>query len=370
MEKGTLFRDAAAGVPTERTPKRPAEPLLEVRDLAVRVAFRRGAARPVDGVSFSLLPGQTLALVGESGSGKTMTALAVMGLLPRPAASVAAGSIRFEGRDIHALPEHQYRRLRGSRMSMIFQDPMSSLNPVHTVGHQIAEMFVRHGRLGRRRAYDAAVALMERMRIPDARRRAAQYPHQFSGGMRQRIMIAMAVALEPALLIADEPTTALDVTVQAQILSLLRDLQRRESTATLFISHDLGVVASVASHVVVMYAGRVVESGPVRQVYDAPAHPYTRSLLRSAPALDRGGGPLEVIGGSPPTVDAVPDGCPFHPRCAFARENCRTDAPEIRVVGAPPVGADHTAACHHLEDVAADWDLVPRARVAVSSDDG
>lgn len=354
MGEGSVSLEASFDSRTERALERQthAEALLEVRDLTVEVPSSRGIARPVDGVSFSLYRGETLALVGESGSGKTMTALAVMGLLPRPAAAVVGGSIRFEGRDIHALPENKYRKLRGTRMSMIFQDPMNSLNPVHTVGHQIAEMFFRHGRLSRRLAHDAAVELMERVRIPDARRRAVQYPHQFSGGMRQRTMIAMALALGPGLLIADEPTTALDVTVQAQILRLLRDIQGREGTAILFISHDLGVVASIASRAAVMYAGRVVESGPVRELYDSPAHPYTRSLLRSAPVLDLRQTKLEAIGGMPPAVDAVPSGCPFHPRCPLAREDCRTVIPTMRAVR-----LGHTAACHLAEDVVGADDL-------------
>ncbi|MGH3743172.1 MAG: ABC transporter ATP-binding protein, partial [Micromonosporaceae bacterium] len=284
---------------------------------------------------------------GESGSGKTMTALAVMGLLPGPAAMVSRGTITFQGREIQSLPERGYRRLRGSQMSMIFQDPMSSLNPVHTVGRQIAEMFFRHKRLGRRSARNAAVRLMERVRIPDAAQRAKQHPHQFSGGMRQRVMIAMALALDPALLIADEPTTALDVTVQSQILGLLRDIQQAERTAVLFISHDLGVVASIASQVAVMYAGRVVESGPVQQVYDAPAHPYTRSLLRSAPVLDGSQTELEAIGGAPPTVTSVPSGCPFHPRCPMARDLCRTTMPERRTIR-----PGQQAACHYSEELA------------------
>ncbi|MFI7409023.1 ABC transporter ATP-binding protein [Streptomyces sp. NPDC049627] len=318
--------------------------LLEVCDLRVEFRTRDGVAQAVNGVDFAVEAGQTLAVLGESGSGKSVTAQAVMGILDMPPGRITGGEIRFRGRDLLTLKEEERRRLRGTEMAMIFQDALSSLNPVLTVGDQLGEMFVVHRGMSRKDARTRAVELMDRVRIPAAKERVRQYPHQFSGGMRQRIMIAMALALEPALIIADEPTTALDVTVQAQVMDLLAELQREYNMGLILITHDLGVVADVADRIAVMYAGRIVESAPVHDIYKAPAHPYTRGLLDSIPRLDLKGRELYAIKGLPPNLMNTPQGCAFHPRCPMARDVCRTDVPPLYEVTGPDT--PRGSACH------------------------
>ncbi|MFE7269487.1 ABC transporter ATP-binding protein [Streptomyces sp. NPDC057623] len=318
--------------------------LLEVRDLQVEFRTRDGVAKAVNGVSYGVDAGETLAVLGESGSGKSVTAQAVMGILDMPPGRITGGEILFQGRDLLKLKEEQRRKVRGAEMAMIFQDALSSLNPVLTVGDQLGEMFVVHRGMSRKDARAKAVELMDRVRIPAARERVKQYPHQFSGGMRQRIMIAMALALEPALIIADEPTTALDVTVQAQVMDLLAELQREYRMGLILITHDLGVVADVADRIAVMYAGRIVESAPVHDLYKAPAHPYTKGLLDSIPRLDHKGRELYAIKGLPPNLMNIPQGCAFHPRCPTARDLCRTDVPPLHEV--TESDTDRGSACH------------------------
>ncbi|MGW2380298.1 ABC transporter ATP-binding protein [Streptomyces sp. NPDC001658] len=315
--------------------------LLEVRDLQVEFRTRDGVAKAVNGVTYGVDAGETLAVLGESGSGKSVTAQAVMGILDIPPGRITGGEILFQGRDLLKLKEEERRRIRGAEMAMIFQDALSSLNPVLSVGDQLGEMFVVHRGMSRKDARTKAVELMDRVRIPAAKERVRDYPHQFSGGMRQRIMIAMAMALEPALIIADEPTTALDVTVQAQVMELLAELRREYHMGLILITHDLGVVADVADRIAVMYAGRIVESAPVHDIYKAPAHPYTRGLLESIPRLDQKGQELYAIKGLPPNLMDIPPGCAFHPRCPMARDVCRTDVPPLY-----EVDEDRGSACH------------------------
>ncbi|MFH9978481.1 ABC transporter ATP-binding protein [Streptomyces sp. NPDC017179] len=315
--------------------------LLEVRDLHVEFRTRDGIVHAVNGVGYEVEAGETLAVLGESGSGKSVTAQAVMGILDMPPGRISGGRILFRGRDLLELKEDERRRIRGAEMAMIFQDALSALNPVLTVGDQLGEMFVVHRGMSRKDARARAVELMDRVRIPAARQRVGDYPHQFSGGMRQRIMIAMALALEPALIIADEPTTALDVTVQAQVMDLLAELRREYRMGLVLITHDLGVVADVADRIAVMYAGRIVESAPVHDIYKAPAHPYTRGLLDSIPRLDHKGRELYAIKGLPPNLSAIPPGCAFHPRCPMARDVCRTDVPPLYEVSESRVSACH-----------------------------
>ncbi|MER7984336.1 ABC transporter ATP-binding protein [Streptomyces noursei] len=322
-----------------------AEPLLDVQDLRVEFRTRDGVAKAVNGVSYTVAAGRTLAVLGESGSGKSVTAQAVMGILDSPPGFVTGGRILFQGRDLLTLGREERRRIRGAKMAMIFQDALSALNPVLSVGAQLGEMFRVHTGASRKDAREKAVALMERVGIPAARARVGDYPHQFSGGMRQRIMIAMALALEPDLIIADEPTTALDVTVQAQVMDLLAELRREYRMGLILITHDLGVVADVADTIAVMYAGRVVETAPVDQLYKAPAHPYTRGLLESVPRLGHKGQQLHAIKGLPPSLTAVPPGCAFHPRCPLARDVCRTDRPPLN-----DVGPDRASACHFWKE--------------------
>ncbi|MQS05858.1 ABC transporter ATP-binding protein [Streptomyces alkaliphilus] len=328
------------------------EPLLEVRDLAVEFRTREGVARAVNGVNYSVHAGETLAVLGESGSGKSVTAQAIMGILDTPPGRIAGGEIRFRGEDLLTLSEDKRRAIRGDRIAMIFQDALSSLNPVLSVGYQLGEMFRVHRGASRREARERAVDLMERVRIPAARERVNDYPHQFSGGMRQRIMIAMALALEPDLIIADEPTTALDVTVQAQVMELLAELQREFHMGLILITHDLGVVADVADRIAVMYAGRIVETAPVKELYAAPAHPYTKGLLESIPRLDHKGKELYAIKGLPPSLTALPTGCSFHPRCPMATERCTTERPPLHTVldasEAPVEGRG--SACHYWKE--------------------
>ncbi|MBF4134229.1 MULTISPECIES: ABC transporter ATP-binding protein [Streptomyces] len=319
--------------------------LLDVRDLQVEFHTREGVAKAVNGVSYSVDAGETLAVLGESGSGKSVTAQAIMGILDTPPGHITGGEIIFEGRDLLTLKEDRRRKVRGAEMAMIFQDALSSLNPVLTVGEQLGEMFTVHRGMSRKDAKARAVELMDRVRIPAATARVAQYPHQFSGGMRQRIMIAMAMALEPKLIIADEPTTALDVTVQAQVMELLAELQREYNMGLILITHDLGVVADVADKIAVMYAGRIVETAPVHDIYRAPAHPYTRGLLDSIPRLDQKGQELYAIKGLPPNLLAIPPGCAFHPRCPLAQPVCTTDEPPLY-----EVDPRRRSACHFWKE--------------------
>ncbi|RAJ71539.1 oligopeptide transport system ATP-binding protein [Streptomyces sp. Amel2xB2] len=320
--------------------------LLEVRDLRVEFRTRDGVATAVDGVSFGVAAGETLAVLGESGCGKSVTAQAVMGILDSPPGHVTGGEIRFGGRDLLRMSAEGRRAVRGARMAMIFQDALSALNPVLSVGQQLGEMFQVHRGASRKEARAKAVELMERVRIPAARERAGDYPHQFSGGMRQRIMIAMALALEPELIIADEPTTALDVTVQAQVMELLAELQSEYRMGLILITHDLGVVADVADRIAVMYAGRIVETAPVGDLYRAPAHPYTRGLLASIPRLDQKGQQLDAVKGLPPSLLRVPPGCSFHPRCPLARPVCHADEPPLY-----EVGQGRSSACHFWKEL-------------------
>ncbi|WP_058046070.1 ABC transporter ATP-binding protein [Streptomyces roseifaciens] len=307
-------------------------PLLEVRDLHVEFKTRDGVAKAVNGVSYSVDAGETLAVLGESGSGKSVTAQAIMGILDSPPGRVSGGEILFHGQDILKLPESERRKLRGPKMAMIFQDALSALNPVFSVGNQLGEMFRVHQGMSKKDAKAKAIELMDRVRIPAAKQRVGDYPHQFSGGMRQRIMIAMAMALEPDLIIADEPTTALDVTVQAQVMDLLAELQREYNMGLILITHDLGVVADVADKIAVMYAGRIVETAPVHELYKRPAHPYTRGLLDSIPRLDHKGQELYAIKGLPPNLLRIPTGCAFNPRCPKAQDVCREDIPALHPV--------------------------------------
>ncbi len=319
----------------------PGEPLLEVRDLVVEFETARGMVRAVDGVSFTIERGRTLGLVGESGCGKSVTSLAILGLLD-PNARVRSGSIRFAGTDLLKLDERALRELRGSRLAMIFQEPMTSLNPVFTVGSQIAEVLRVHRALDKAAARARAVELMRLVEIPDAERRVDAYPHELSGGMRQRVMIAMAIACEPELLIADEPTTALDVTIQAQILDLLRGLKDRLGMSLLLITHDLGVVATEADEVAIMYAGRIVEHAPTTQLFAAPAHPYSAALLASLPSLERRTGRLVAIAGQLPDPTRLPSGCRFRDRCPRAKERCAAEDPALE-----PIAPGRTVACFY-----------------------
>ncbi|MGW7520875.1 ABC transporter ATP-binding protein [Streptomyces sp. NPDC054796] len=320
--------------------------LLEVRDLHVEFHTRDGVAKAVNGVSYEVAAGETLAVLGESGSGKSVTAQAVMGILDVPPGRITGGEILFQGQDLLKLPEEERRKVRGARMAMIFQDALSSLNPVLSVGYQLGEMYRVHQGSSRKDARARAVELMDRVRIPAARERVNDYPHQFSGGMRQRIMIAMALALEPELIIADEPTTALDVTVQAQVMDLLAELQREYRMGLILITHDLGVVADVADRIAVMYAGRIVERAPVRELYAAPAHPYTRGLLDSIPRVDQKGRELNAVKGLPPSLLSIPPGCAYNPRCPMARPVCRTDEPPLY-----EVTEDRASACHFWKEM-------------------
>jgi len=307
--------------------------LLEIDNL--KVVFHGDAGRTtqaVDGVSLAVKRGRTLGVVGESGSGKSVTFLAVMGLLPQRTAEVS-GHIRFDGLDLLTLPDPQLRDLRGDRLAMIFQEPMTSLNPSYTIGEQIMEVFMRHRGLSRRAARRKALDMLRRVRIPAPEERIDDYPHRLSGGMRQRAMIAIALACEPALIIADEPTTALDVTIQAQILALMRDLKAATDAAIVLITHDLGVVAEVCDDVAVMYAGEVVEQAPVDALFAAPEHPYTVGLMGSLPRLDQKADRLAVIDGVVPDMTAPPAGCRFAPRCPFADDACRASPPPIVRLG-------------------------------------
>ena len=329
-----------------RPPGAEAVPALRLRNLSVSFASRRGPVPAVRDVSLDVARGELLALLGESGSGKSVTARALLGLHDPRATTVTADVIEVAGHDVQAASPEQLRRLRGATMSLVFQDALSALNPVLTVGDQIGELYRQHQGASRKQARSRAIDMLELVGIPGARGRVDSYPHQFSGGMRQRLLIAMAIALEPQLLIADEPTTALDVTVQAQILELLDRLRRELDMGVLLITHDLGVVCEVADRVAVMYAGRIVERADADALFDRPAHPYTEALLTSVPTLGHIGSELPVIPGSPPVPSALPSGCPFHPRCSWAVEQCRETRPELR-----PVAGGREAACLRTEEV-------------------
>jgi peptide/nickel transport system ATP-binding protein len=326
--------------------------LLEVDDLTTYFFTRDGVVRAVDGVSFSVKRGEVLAIVGESGCGKSVTSLSIMRLIASPPGRYVRGRVLFEGRDLLQLPEPEMRKIRGDAISMIFQEPMTSLNPVLTIGRQIAEALVVHRGSSREQAAQRTVELLRLVRISEAERRASQYPHELSGGMRQRVMIAMALACEPRLLIADEPTTALDVTIQAQILDLMRELQRKTGAAIVLITHDLGVVAEMAERVVVMYAGRKVEEAPVAELFAHPLHPYTRGLLDSIPKLGAGsreGGAgrrtrLAEIAGTVPSLSEPIVGCAFAPRCSYATTRCHEDSPPLE-----EKSSGHFAACWESE---------------------
>lgn len=346
----------------------PLQPLLQIRDLNIAFETNRGLLRPVRDVSLTIYPGQTVALVGESGCGKSVTSLSVLRLIPSPPGKVLSGQIMLEGRDLLALPEKEMRTVRGKDIAMIFQEPMTSLNPVYTIGDQIVEAVMLHQHVNTKQAYEIAEQSLRDVGISDPGRRLHEYPHQMSGGMRQRVMIAMALSCKPKLLIADEPTTALDVTIQAQILELLRKLQRETGMAILLITHDLGVVAENADVVAVMYASRVVEFAAVEEIFDRPQHPYTQGLLRSVPRLGAPEGRLESIPGAVPNPARFPAGCKFHPRCPATRKAAAGASPEqtvdvqtieerFRVLKActavepnlREVRANHWGACHLIE---------------------
>jgi oligopeptide/dipeptide ABC transporter ATP-binding protein len=325
-----------------------APPILEVSNLRTYFKTAAGVARAVDDVSFTVAPGETLGIVGESGCGKSVTSLSIMRLVPQPPGYHPSGVIEFAGRDLLKLPERAMRKLRGADVAMIFQEPMTSLNPIFRVGSQIGESLRQHRGLTRKDARLEAIRLLERVGIPDPSKRVDDFPHQMSGGMKQRVMIAMALACNPKLLIADEPTTALDVTIQAQILDLLRDLQAEFNMAILLITHDLGVVAEMAHRVVVMYGGRIAEQAPVEELFAEPRHPYTLGLFRSLPDLEaKRSDRLAVIPGMVPSATAFPSGCRFRNRCAFATDACAEELPPL-----VSVGEAHDAACIHLDRVA------------------
>jgi oligopeptide transport system ATP-binding protein len=320
----------------------PEEALLDVRNLKTHFHVLDGIVPAVDGVSFSLGPGQTLGIVGESGSGKSVTALTIMRLLDIPPAEIVEGEVWFDGREILSMPIDEMRKIRGNDIAMVFQEPLTSLNPVFTIGDQIAEQVALHKKVKRKEAWDRAIESLKMVGIPLPERRVKQYPHEMSGGMRQRVMIAMALSCEPKLLIADEPTTALDVTIQAQILELLKSIQDRNDSALLLITHDLGVVAEMVDSVIVMYAGQIVEQGSANEVLLTPKAPYTMGLLESIPSVEKRGGRLSVISGTVPNPFNMPPACRFQPRCPYAWDLCRRVAPDLYRVG----GSNQLARCH------------------------
>jgi oligopeptide transport system ATP-binding protein len=315
--------------------------LLSVRDLATHFHSDSAVVKAVDGISYDLEAGETLAIVGESGCGKTVSALSLLRLIPDPPGRIVKGEILFEGRDLLKLGEEDICSIRGNRIAMIFQEPMTSLNPVLNIGLQVMEPLMLHKGMGRKEAFREAIGLLGRVRIPDAEARARAYPHELSGGMRQRVMIAMGLACAPKLIIADEPTTALDVTIQAELLGLMKDLTRAQGTALVIITHNLGIVARYADKVMVMYAGKAVEKARTRDLYRTPRHPYTAGLLESVPRLDQDTRQrLLSIEGRPPDLACLPRGCAFHPRCRYVEDRCREEAPVLR-----EAGNGHEAAC-------------------------
>src|ERR1044072_1689799 len=320
--------------------------ILEVRDLRTYFNTEEGTVKAVDGIDFELKRGETLGIVGESGSGKSVTNLSVIRLIPDPPGQIVSGEIVFDGQDILALPLDEVRKIRGKRIAMIFQDPMTSLNPFMRISKQLMELTRLHLGYSKDQAYEHAIKMLETVGIPDARARVDNYPHEFSGGMRQRVMIAMALSCEPELLIADEPTTALDVTIQAQILELIKDLRSRMGTSVILITHDLGVVAGMTDKIIVMYAGKVFEQAPTKELFATPANPYTKGLLKSVPDPTSEQGALYQIPGLPPDVAHLPPGCPFSPRCERAEEICRQEFPPF-----VQLNAEHFSLCHFAEEV-------------------
>jgi oligopeptide/dipeptide ABC transporter ATP-binding protein len=328
-----------------------AEPILQIRDLTVEFGTEDGVVQAVKGVSYDLFPGEVLGVVGESGSGKSVSMLSTLGLIPMPPGRIVSGEALFNGENLLTMSQRKLRELRGGKMAMIFQDPMTSLNPVLTIGDQISEALLAHtGGMSEDSARNRTVELLGVVGVPFPERRVNQYPHEFSGGMRQRAMIAMAIANNPSVLVADEPTTALDVTIQAQIVEVLKAAQRETHAAIVLITHDLGLIAELADRVVVMYAGRVVELGDVFTIFNSPRHPYTVGLMNSLAKLDLDQEWLEPIPGQPPSLISLPPGCAFHPRCVHSqgRAICRTEIPALRVVG----DGGHLSACHFAEELA------------------
>jgi oligopeptide transport system ATP-binding protein len=348
---------ATSGGPRTRGNGASGEPLLEVRGLKTQFFTQDGVVKAVDDVSFYLMPGETLGVVGESGCGKSITGLSIMRLIPDPPGKIVAGEILFDGQDLRTLSDDQIRRIRGNRIAMIFQDPMTSLNPVLTINRQISEALQLHMGMNKEQAKARAIELLKMVGIPNAEERIDQYPHQFSGGMRQRVMIAMALSCNPQLIIADEPTTALDVTIQAQILDLMRNLQSERDTGVLMITHSMGVVAGMADRVQVMYAGSIVETASTEEIFANPRHPYTVGLMKSIPRLDaRTKEKLEPIRGLPPDLIDLPDMCPFVPRCNYAREKCEQKRPPLL-----EVNPNHHSACWFWEEVSIEDDAAREA---------
>jgi oligopeptide/dipeptide ABC transporter ATP-binding protein len=324
------------------------EPILSIDDLIVEFKTEDGIVHAVDGVSYELFPGEILGIVGESGSGKSVSTLALLGLIPMPPGRIVSGTARFKGRDLLRLKKRELRKVRGNEVAMIFQDPMTSFNPVLSIGRQIGEAIKTHfpdekDDVVKQRVVD----LLRLVGVPNPEARYKQFPHEFSGGMRQRAMIAMGISNSPSLLIADEPTTALDVTIQAQVLEVLKRVQQETDAATILITHDLGIVAEMCQRVLVMYAGHIVESGTVEAIFRSPRHPYTIGLMNSLPKLTEDEEWLEPITGAPPSLIDLPPGCPFHPRCFLARERCRQEIPPL----APVEGSEHMSACHFSEEL-------------------
>jgi len=324
------------------------DPLLSINDLVVEFKTEDGVVHAVDGVSYDLFPGEILGIVGESGSGKSVSTLALLGLIPQPPGRIVSGTAMFKGQDLLRLKKRELRRVRGNEVAMVFQDPMTSLNPVLTVGNQLGEAIKTHfpdekDDVVKQKVID----LLTLVGVPNPAQRYSQYPHEFSGGMRQRAMIAMAISNSPSLLIADEPTTALDVTIQAQVLEVLKRVQQETDAATILITHDLGIVAEMCDRVLVMYAGHIVESGDVATIFRSPRHPYTIGLMNSLPKLTEDEEWLEPITGAPPSLINLPPGCPFHPRCFLARERCRQENPPLAAVE----GSAHKSACHFSEEL-------------------
>jgi len=319
--------------------------LLEITDLSVTFRTTRGLLTAVDALSFNIDAGEVVGLVGESGSGKSVTSRAVMGLIPQPPGLVK-GSIRLDGGELIGQNQRAWQKMRGEKIAMVFQDPMTSLNPVYPIGEQVAEALRHHKRMNNAQALEMTAQLLQHVGLPQPKERLGAFPHELSGGMRQRVMIAMAIACSPQLLIADEPTTALDVTIQAQILDLLRSLNQESRMALLLVTHDLGVVAEACQRVMVMYAGRLMEKAPVKALFAQPLHPYTLGLMRSRPDFEQRKERLQPISGSPPDLTSIPDGCPFHPRCAFARPLCQEEVPALR-----QLQAQHFSACHFSEEI-------------------